>query len=555
MHKTNWFKDAIIYQIYPRSFYDTNGDGFGDIKGIIEKLDYLKELGVNCVWLSPVYDSPQEDNGYDISDYFNIYPPFGNMDDMKLLINEMHKRDIRLIMDLVVNHTSSEHKFFKDVLSNPNSKYKDYYIIKKGKKNGKKPPTNWTGFFGESTWEKLPNSNDEYYLHLFAKGQPDLNWENKEVREYVKSILKFWLNLGVDGFRCDVITLISKKQEFKSRYNHLFLVGKDDFVNGPRLHEYLHELYQDVYSHYDSMTVGETVLSSVDDAIKLTKEDREELSMIFNFDHVDIDNRFGVKWFKRPFNLVRFKKIYKKWQTGLYQKGWNSLFIENHDQRRSVGRFNTDEYKYPLESKKTLALTYFLMQGTPFIYQGQEIGIPNPHFHDINDFKDVETHNIYHLINKVKILKLFVKEKRLFEYSRDNARTPMLWDDSSTGGFTSGTPWIKVNDNKTYNVKSALNDKNSLFYFYQDLIKLKKEYKVIKDGEYIPCYLNDKKVFMYKRVTDDEELIIISNFSNKVIKRKYLKGYNDYKVLLSNYENHQLETLKPYECLALYRKK
>ena len=406
MNKTSWFKDAIIYQIYPRSFKDSNDDGFGDIKGIISKLDYLKELGVNCVWLSPIYDSPQEDNGYDISDYFNIYPPFGTLEDTKLMFDEMHKRGIKVIMDLVVNHTSIKHKFFQDVLNNKDSIYKDYYIIKKGRNNGKKPPNNWTGFFGEKAWERLPNS-DEYYLRLFAKGQPDLNWENEKVREYVKSILKFWLDLGIDGFRCDVITLISKKQTFKSDHKRLFLKGKDDFVNGPRLHEYLHELYTDVYQNYDCMTVGETVLSNINDAILLTKEDRQELSMIFNFDHVDIDNRFGIKWFKRKFSLPRFKKIYKKWQLGLYEKGWNSLFIENHDQRRSIGRFNTDEKVYKNESSKMLAATYFLMQGTPFIYQGQEIGMSNPHFRDINDFKDVETHNIYNLRNKIPILKLF----------------------------------------------------------------------------------------------------------------------------------------------------
>ena len=552
MKKTDWFKDAVIYQIYPRSFYDSNDDGFGDIKGIIEKLDYLKELGVNCVWLSPVYNSPQEDNGYDISDYFDIYPPFGNMDDMKELIKEMHKRGIRLIMDLVVNHTSSEHKFFQDVLKNKDSKYKDYYIIRKGKKNGKKPPTNWTGFFGESAWSRLPDS-DEYYLHLFAKGQPDLNWENKELREYVKSILRYWLDLGIDGFRCDVINLISKRQDFKSRYNSPFLKGKDDYINGPRLHEFLHELYQDVYINYDCMTVGETVLTNVNDAILLASPEREELSMIFNFDHVDIDGRMGIKWFSRKFDLVRFKKIYQRWQEGLYQKGWNSLFIENHDQRRSVGRFNTDEKI--LESSKMLANTYFLMRGTPFIYQGQEIGMPNPHFTSIDEIKDVESHNIYNLLNKYKILKLFVKEKRLFEYSRDNARTPMLWDETPNGGFTNGTPWIDVNKDKSRNVKAALEDKSSLFHYYQKLIRLKREYPVIKDGKYVPLYLKDKEVFAYKRVIDDEELVIISNFTNKNIKREWLDLYMIYDVILTNYDFSVSKELRPYESRVYYRKR
>ncbi|MBR0295328.1 MAG: alpha-glucosidase [Bacilli bacterium] len=555
MKRTNWYKDAIIYQIYPRSFKDTDDDGFGDIKGIIEKLDYLKELGVTCVWLSPIYNSPQEDNGYDISDYFNIYPPFGTLDDFKLMIKGMHERGIKLIMDLVVNHTSSEHAFFQDVLKNPNSPYKDYYIIKKGKKNGKKPPNNWTGFFGEKAWEKLPYG-DEYYLHLFAKGQPDLNWENIKVREYVKSILKFWLDLGVDGFRCDVINLISKKQDFKSKYNSPFLIGKEDYINGPRLHEFLHELYEDVYSHYDSMTVGETVLSTLDDAILLTKEDREELSMIFNFDHVDVDGFLGIKWLKRRFSLRRWKKIYKKWQEGLYLKGWNSLFIENHDQRRSIGRFNTDEGKYRLESSKALAATYFLMQGTPFIYQGQEIGMGNPHFKSLDEIKDVETHNINRILNKIPLLRLWLTKNRLFEYSRDNARTPILWDDSIYGGFSNVRPWLDVNKDKTYNARAALSNKNSLFYHYQSLIELKKKYKVLKDGKYIPLLMKDKQIFMYKRCNNEEEIVVISNFSKKLVKRKKLKEYNDYELLLGNYmDKSNIDILRPYESKVLYRKK
>ena len=288
MVKTDWFKDAVIYQIYPRSFCDSNNDGLGDIPGIISKLDYLKELGVNCVWLSPVYDSPQEDNGYDISNYKDIYKPFGTLNDFKKMLDEMHKRGIRLIMDLVVNHTSSEHPWFKDAISSKDSPYRDYYIIRKGRKNGKKPPNNWSGFFAEKAWEKV--DTEDYYLHLFAKGQPDLNWENPKVREEVKDILRYWLDMGVDGFRCDVITLISKDQRFKSVMPTIALAGKEYFINGPRLHEYLHELNKDVLSHYDCMTVGETVLSSLDDAKKLVSPEREELSMIFNFDHTDTDN-------------------------------------------------------------------------------------------------------------------------------------------------------------------------------------------------------------------------------------------------------------------------
>lgn len=551
---TDWFKDAVIYQIYPRSFKDSNGDGFGDINGIISKLDYLKELGVNCIWLSPIYDSPQEDNGYDISNYRDIYQPFGTLEDAKRMIKEMHNRGIRLIMDLVVNHTSSEHPWFKSALSDVNSPYRDYYIIRKGKNKGKKPPTNWGGFFGGSTWERIGETED-YYLHLFTKGQPDLNWENEKVRQEVKDILKFWLDLGVDGFRCDVITLISKKQTFKSSFPMVALTGKDNFVNGPRLHEFLHELYTDVYANYDSMTVGETVLSSLDDAILLTSPEREELSMIFNFDNVDVDNYFGVKWFKRKFSLKRWKRIYKKWQLGLEGKGWNSLFVENHDQRRSIGRFGTTEGEHRVASSKSLAATYFLMKGTPFIYQGQEIGMANPHFKDLNDFKDVETHNINALLERVKPLKLLLSKERLFEYSRDSARTPMLWDDSIYGGFSDVEPWIKPNADKSFNVKSALENKDSLFYFYKSLINIKKGYKVVKDGKYIPLYMNDSRVFAYLRETESESLLVVSSFSDKEIKRKWLSKYQDYQLLLSNYDEHDNVSLKPYETRIYYKKR
>ena len=446
MKQTNWYKDAVIYQIYPRSFCDGNGDGLGDIPGIISKLDYLKELGVNCVWLSPVYDSPQEDNGYDISNYRDIYKPFGTLDDFKLMLDEMHKRGIRLIMDLVVNHTSSEHPWFKSAISDKNSPYRDYYIIKKGRKNGTKAPNNWSGFFGEGAWQRIGDSED-YYLRLFAKGQPDLNWENPKVREEVKDILRYWLDMGVDGFRCDVITLISKDQRFKSVFPTLALRGKKYFVNGPRLHEYLHELYKDVYVNYDCMTVGETVLSTLSQARDLVEPQREELTMVFNFDHTDTDNHFGIKWFYKKFKLKRLKKVVNKWQQGLHGCGWNSLFIENHDQRRSVGRFNTDDKEYREVSAKMLGTTYFFLQGTPFIYEGQELGMTNGDFEKLEDFVDVETYNIHRLGEQLKILKPFLK-KTLFQCSRDNARTPMQWDDTEYAGFSSVKPWIKVNKNK-----------------------------------------------------------------------------------------------------------
>lgn len=555
MKHTDWYKDAIIYQIYPRSFCDSNNDGMGDIQGIISKIDYLKNLGINCIWLSPVYDSPQEDNGYDISDYYSIYKPFGTMDDLKELIDKLHENGIRLIMDLVVNHTSSEHKWFKEALKDSNSKYRNYYYFKKGKgKNYNRPPNNWTGFFGGTTWERVGNS-PYYYLHLFAKGQPDLNWENEEVRKEVKNILKFYLDMGVDGFRCDVITLISKKQDFKNRAPTLALCGKDAYVNGPRLHEFLHELYLDVYSNYDCMTVGETVLSTLNEAKELTIPSREELSMVFNFDHTNVDNFFGVKWIERKFNLKRFKKIFSKWQNGMYEvNGWNSLFIENHDQRRSPGRFNTSlDNEYKDISSKMLASTYFLMQGTPFIYQGQELGMTNGDFKTIDDFKDVETHNIDKMRKEIPILRPILN-KSLFRESRDNARTPFQWDDSEFAGFSTITPWIQVNKNKKeINAKKELQDENSLLCYYQKLIKLRKEYKIIKTGKYNDLMPNSKYIFAYNRKENNEELVVISNFSIKNIKCKLLSKYKEYKLLLSNYEDNDNTILKPYETRILYR--
>ncbi len=540
---TNWYKNAVIYQIYPRSFCDANNDGLGDISGIISKLDYLQELGVNCVWLSPVYDSPQKDNGYDISNYLDIYPPFGTMDDFKKMIKGMHDRGIRLIMDLVVNHTSDQHKWFLSAIGDKNSPYRDYYIIRKGRKNGKKPPNNWQGFFGECAWSRIGDT-DEWYLHLFTKEQPDLNWENPKVREEVKNILKFWLDLGVDGFRCDVINLISKKQDFKSRFPLPALTGQDAYVNGPRLHEYLHDLYKDVYAYYDCMTVGEAVLATPKVNISLTDPKREELDMIFNFSHTDSDNFFGVKYFYRKFKLTRFKKRLNRQQVTLNGKGWNSLFIENHDQRRSVGRFGTTEKD--INSSKSLAASYFLLQGTPFIYQGQEIGMRNAEFKSLDEIKDIESHNIYKIFKKLP----FIKNRMiniLYEVSRDNARTPMIWDNSEFGGFSKVEPWIRVNPSKNeVNVEQALKDKNSLYYFYKKLIDIKKNNKVVEDGEFKMISPHNLHIFAYSRENNEQKLIVVANFSNKNRKFKLIENLNDKDVALSNFEEHD-KTLKPFE--------
>ena len=546
MKNTNWFKDAIIYQIYPRSFKDSDNDGMGDIKGIIEKLDYLKELGINCVWLSPVYESPMDDNGYDISDYKKIYSTFGTMEDFDLMLSEMHKRGIRLIMDLVANHTSDEHYWFKESKKSKDNPYRDYYIWKD-------KPNNWTGFFGEKAWE-YDETTDSYYLHLFGKKQPDVNWENELVRKEYKDIIKFWLDKGVDGFRCDVINLISKDQRYKNGLNPLILVGKKYYINGPRLHEYLNEINRDVLSNYDCMTVGETVFSTLDDIKLLTKEDRNELSMVFNFDHTSVDNYLGVKWLMRKFSLKRFKKTLDKYQYGLKDEGWNSLFYENHDQRRSVGRFNTDDDKYRVESAKLLATTMYFLKGTPFIYQGQEIGMTNMQVNSLDDFIDIETINVRKTMNKLPLTKKYI-DKSIKNGSRDNSRVPMHWDDSEYAGFSNSKPWLKVNENKSFiNVKQSQNDPSSILNYYKKLIKVYKEYgDIVKDGIYLDLLPNDKKLFTYERRLDDKILLVVSNFSNSNIKCDILDNYKEFnkEVLLNNYDNASNE-LNPYQSILYY---
>ena len=554
MKHTNWYKDAVIYQIYPRSFCDSNGDGLGDIPGIISKLDYLKDLGVNCVWLSPVYDSPQDDNGYDIANYRDIWAPFGTLDDFKKMLDEMHKRGIRLIMDLVVNHTSSEHPWFKSAISDKNSPYRDYYIIRKGKKNGRKPPNNWTGFFTGSTWERIGDT-DEYYLHLFTKGQPDLNWENPKVRDEVVEILRYWMDMGVDGFRCDVITLISKKQDFKSRFPSIALCGKDAFVNGPRLHEYLHMLYERAYKDYDCMTVGETVLCNTKQTLDLVSPERQELDMIFNFSHTDSDNFMGAKQIYRKFKLTRFKKRLTKYQYLLADnRGWNSLFIENHDQRRSAGRFGTDIGEFRKESAKSLATSYFLLQGTPFIYEGQEIGMQNADYKTIEEFQDVELKNTYSLCEKNKFFKLLIG-KHLFDTSRDNARTPMQWTSGENAGFSTGKPWLRVNNNKDFiNVEESIKDPDSIYNYYRKLIEIKKNYPVVRDGKYKLLLPHHPYVFAYTRTMEESEMLVIASFSKKSIKNPLNKQIQNYKLILSNYpENNEL--LKPYETRVYIKEK
>lgn len=551
---TNWYKNVVFYQIYPRSFCDKNNDGMGDIPGIISKLDYLRDLGIGAIWLSPVYDSPQYDNGYDIANYRAIWKPFGTMGDMKKLIKECHRRDIKVVMDLVVNHTSSEHKWFKDAISNPHSPYRNYYVIKKGRKDGKKPPNNWSSFFGGSAWERIPNTPD-YYLHLFAKQQPDLNWENRQVRKEVVDILRFWMDLGIDGFRCDVINLISKDQRYKND-SSMVLRGKKYYMNGPLLHSYLRMLYEYAYKDYDVMTVGEAVMGKLKDIKQLVDPKHKELDMAFNFSHTDVDNYLGVKYLYRNFKLTRFKKRLAKSQYALSEiKAYNPLFIENHDQRRSAGRYGTDLEEYREKSAKSLATSYFLLQGTPFIYQGQEIGMQNMDYESIADFKDVEINNFYKTMQKSILLKK-IMGKHLFDTSRDNARTPMQWDNSYYAGFSEVEPWIKVNKNKSFiNVKDSLNDNNSILNYYKKLIRVRKDYPVVINGEFKLLYPHNNKLFIYTRENNQQIMLVITSFSKKNTRNILKNKLKDYQLILTNDPKNERDTIHPYEARVYIKNK
>jgi oligo-1,6-glucosidase len=541
-----WYKESIVYQIYPRSFKDSNNDGIGDIRGIIEKVDYLKELGINVVWLSPIYDSPLDDNGYDISDYYNILPEYGTLDDFKELLDKLHSRGIKLIMDLVVNHTSDEHPWFIEAKKNKNSKYRDYYFFRK-----KEEINNWTSFFGGDAWA-YNEETDDYYLHLFSKKQPDLNWDNPDVREEVHKILKFWLDLGVDGFRCDVINLISKAKGLPKGRGILPIIrGREHYLNGPNIHKYLQEIKEKVFSKYDMFTVGECVFINPKTALSYIEEGIDELNMIFQFDHMGADN-FLVKWFPRKFNLRKLKKAMSKWQYALENKGWNSLYFENHDQPRSINRFGSLEYHK--ESAKMLATYLLCHQGTPYIYQGQEIGMTNPNFEKLEDYKDIETKNIYHVGRK--ILKFSHKEmmRRIKLMSRDNARTPMQWDDSIYSGFSKAKPWINVNENyKEINVENNLNNEDSILYYYKNLIKLKRENKTLIYGNYIEHYKNSKSIAVYERNLENEKIVVVASFSKKDKKLKFPYNLSEYSIILSNYKKNE-EKLKPYE-VRVYIKK
>ncbi|ETJ20775.1 Oligo-1,6-glucosidase [human gut metagenome] len=544
-----WWKECVVYQIYPRSFKDSNGDGIGDLKGIIEKLDYLNYLGIDVIWLSPVYKSPNDDNGYDISDYQNIMDEFGTMKDFDELLRECHKRNIKIMMDLVVNHTSDEHSWFMESKKSKDNEYRDYYVWKEGT-NGQ-PPNNWGSVFSGPAWQ-YDEETQMYYLHLFSKKQPDLNWENPKLRNEIYSMMKWWLDKGVDGFRMDVINFISKDQNFPNGEN-------GDFgpyaMNGPRIHEFLKEMKQMVLKEKDLITVGEMPGVTVEQGNLYTGKDRDELNMVFQFEHMDIGNGEFGKWHKNSFKLTELKRIMTKWQKGLENNGWNSLYWNNHDQPRVVSRFGDDK-KYWNKSAKMLATCLHMMQGTPYIYQGEEIGMTNVAFEKLSDYKDIEILNAYEDLVVKKGRSHEEMMQGIYDRGRDNARTPMQWNDSENGGFTLGTPWIKVNPNyKSINVEEEINNEDSILNYYKKLIKIRKDNEIVVYGKYDLLLEESEEIYSYMRTLNNERLLVICSFSKEetTFNLPSEVEYNSKKLLIGNYDvcmDEQLENIKlrPYEC-------
>ncbi|WP_270518176.1 alpha,alpha-phosphotrehalase [Megamonas funiformis] len=545
----NDFKKKVVYQIYPKSFKDTNGTGTGDLKGVIEKLDYLQALGVDYIWLTPFYVSPQNDNGYDVADYYNIDPSYGTMEDVENLIAEAKKRNIYLMMDMVFNHVSTEHIWFKKAMAGE-EKYLNYFFFKQGKANNQ-PPTNWNSKFGGPAWEYVEKF-DKWYLHLFDKTQADLNWENPEVREEVKNIVRFWMEKGVKGFRFDVINLISK-----AGFEDDFSVdgdGRSFYTDGPRIHEFLQELARDSFAKdKDIITVGEMSSTTMENCYKYAGEKTGELSMVFTFHHLKVDFMGNEKWVLVPTDFMKLKQLIFDWQINMEKNNaWNAVFWCNHDQPRVISRFGSDD-KYHKESGKMLATLIHCLRGTPYIYQGEEIGMTNPHFKSIEQYRDVESLNHYQILQD----KGMTKEQALMildVHSRDNSRTPMQWDDSINAGFTTGTPWIQTADNYTeINVKNSLEDKDSIFYYYQKLIQLRKNYDVIAYGDIKPLLREDKRVFAYERNYKSQKLIVICNFYPTTYEIELPYDLSNYKCILNNYKNEAKAkkiALKPYETLV-----
>lgn len=548
MKQTPWWQSAVIYQIYPKSFQDSGARGTGDLKGIMARLDYLKTLGVDALWLTPVYVSPQVDNGYDIADYLNIDPAYGTMSDFEALLAAAHARDIRIVMDIVVNHTSTEHAWFKSALGDKNSPYRDYYIWRDSVAGGL--PNNWQSKFGGSAWELDPATN-QYYLHLFAREQADLNWENPAVRAEVKKIIHFWADKGIDGFRLDVINLISKDQSFPNDDSG---DGRRFYTDGPRIHEFLQDISRDVFAPVGAMTVGEMSSTSLEHCQRYGALDGSELSMVFNFHHLKVDYPNGDKWAKAPFDFIELKRIFNHWQSGMHGKGWSALFWCNHDQPRIVSRFG-DEGEHRVVAAKMLASTLHGLQGTPYIYQGEEIGMTNPGYGSIHDYQDVESHNIFAIkraegMEDAEILAI------LGAKSRDNSRTPMQWNAAPNAGFTKGTPWLKPAANyPEINAEAALADADSVFWHYRDLVRLRKAHPIFTQGDYQELLAGHAQIWAYRRQWQGQTLLIVSNFYGEAVDFVLPAGMQADKgrLLLGNYPDSparpQSCELRSYESL------
>ena len=555
-----WWKESVVYQIYPRSFCDSNGDGIGDLNGITSKLDYLKELGVDVIWLSPVYKSPNDDNGYDISDYQDIMDEFGTMEDFDRMLATAHEKGIKIMMDLVVNHTSDEHKWFIESRKSTDNPYRDYYIWRPAKEDGSLP-NNWGSCFSGPAWE-YDKTTDMYFLHLFSKKQPDLNWDNPVVRQEVFDMMNWWLEKGVDGFRMDVISLISKEQpELPDKEPGIN--GYATFnvsANGPHVHEYLQEMRQKALNNADTITVGECSGVTLEEAKKYARSDEKELNMVFQFEHMDVDSdEKAGKWTTRKMDLRDLKKILARWQKGLQDIAWNSLYWENHDQPRSVSRFGNDSDEYREISAKMLATCIHMMQGTPYVYQGEELGMTNCPFNTLENFRDLESINAFHELTEQGKMTEEEMMAAIGYKGRDNARTPMQWDDSANAGFSGAdaTPWIMVNPNYTkINAKDQVSREDSVFKYYQKLIKLRHESDLIVYGTYDLILDDDKDIYAYIRTLGDEKLIVYCNFSENTREVELPEEFTDGKILISNYNDAKVSekiTLRPYEAIVIQK--
>ena len=555
-----WWKESVVYQIYPRSFCDSNGDGIGDLNGITSKLDYLKELGVDVIWLSPVYKSPNDDNGYDISDYQDIMDEFGTMEDFDRMLATAHEKGIKIMMDLVVNHTSDEHKWFIESRKSTDNPYRDYYIWRPAKEDGSLP-NNWGSCFSGPAWE-YDKTTDMYFLHLFSKKQPDLNWDNPVVRQEVFDMMNWWLEKGVDGFRMDVISLISKEQpELPDKEPGIN--GYATFnvsANGPHVHEYLQEMRQKALNNADTITVGECSGVTLEEAKKYARSDEKELNMVFQFEHMDVDSdEKAGKWTTRKMDLRDLKKILTRWQKGLQDIAWNSLYWENHDHPRSVSRFGNDSDEYREISAKMLATCIHMMQGTPYVYQGEELGMTNCPFNTLENFRDLESINAFHELTEQGKMTEEEMMAAIGYKGRDNARTPMQWDDSANAGFSGAdaTPWIMVNPNYTkINAKDQVSREDSVFKYYQKLIRLRHESDLIVYGTYDLILDDDKDIYAYIRTLGDEKLIVYCNFSENTREVELPEEFTDGKILISNYNDAKVSekiTLRPYEAIVIQK--